>query len=212
MTAQKVFSLNNIAIVVYALFILGGWQKRIHTEDIALKCFELAPTKFSWVKYQQYPDLLTVWYALCDAEKTRYGRLVIGGSERKRGKGTDVSTGWRLSDNGIDWIKANKDKIEAALFGAKLPQNRLIEERRLRTLINSSAFNKYLTAGDKAGISHAEFAESLVCTVNTKLEIISERIEQLRSVANLLNQNRVEQYLDFCQKQLTRQLSGGGDG
>lgn len=44
-------NLSNIDIVVYALYVLGGWRERIHTEDIALKCFEIAPSRFSWVKY-----------------------------------------------------------------------------------------------------------------------------------------------------------------
>ena len=209
MTGEKTFSLSNITVAVYVLFILGGWHRRVHTEDIAVKCFELVPTRFSWVKYRQYPDLLTVWYALSDAEKARYGKLVIGGSERKRGKGTDGATGWRLSDNGIEWIKANKERIEAALFGSKPPQNRLTEERRLKSLMNSSAFKKYLAAGRESDISHAEFCESLICTVNTKPEILSERIEQLHSAAIMLNQDSIKQYLDFCRKHFSRQLSGG---
>ena len=36
-------NLSNIDIVVYALYLLGGWHERVHTDDIALKCFELAP-------------------------------------------------------------------------------------------------------------------------------------------------------------------------
>ena len=69
--------LSNIDIAVYALYLLGGWRDRIHTEDIALKCFELAPSKFSWVKYPEYPDNNTAYLSLGDAKKTKYGVLVI---------------------------------------------------------------------------------------------------------------------------------------
>ncbi len=62
-------SLSNIDIVVYALYALGGWRERIHTEDIALKCYEIAPSKFSWVKYPQYPDNHTAYLSLGDAKK-----------------------------------------------------------------------------------------------------------------------------------------------
>lgn len=212
MINKKLSTLNDIDVVVYALFILGGWQMRIHTEDIALKCFELARSKFSWVKYQEYPDLMTVWYALGDAKKERYGSLVIGGSERKKGSGSDISSGWRLTENGVRWIKENKERIETALTGVKTPQDRLVEDRRLKILINSTAFRKFLEHGEKILISPAEFAESLVCTVNTKPQIMYERLQQLYSSADILNQEKVKRYLDYCRKQFAKQLNGGSNG
>jgi len=40
--------LSNNDIVIYAIFKLGGVEKKIHTEDIAMECFKLSPEKFSW--------------------------------------------------------------------------------------------------------------------------------------------------------------------
>ena len=37
----------NRQLVVYALYLLGGDTERVHTEDIALRCFELFPASFS---------------------------------------------------------------------------------------------------------------------------------------------------------------------
>jgi len=70
-------------IVLYSLYLLGGWHKRVHTEDIALKCYEIAPSRFSWVKYPQYPDLAPARFALEATKKAQYGALVRGVSERK---------------------------------------------------------------------------------------------------------------------------------
>ena len=50
---QKISKLSNIDVTIYALYKLGGWQKRIHTEDIALECFKITPRKFSRTKYSQ---------------------------------------------------------------------------------------------------------------------------------------------------------------
>ncbi len=77
-------TLSNIDIALYALHLLGGQDHRVHTEDVALKCFELAPTQFSWVKYPNYPEYNTAYLALGDAQKAKYGGLVVGGSERRR--------------------------------------------------------------------------------------------------------------------------------
>lgn len=203
MTMQKNSTLSNIDIVVYALFILGGWRTRIHTEDIAIKCFELAPSKFSWVKYKQYPDLMTVWYALGDAEKTRYGGLVIGESERKKTK--DKLGGWRLSSNGVSWIEQHKKRIELSLEVAASPSNRLQEDRRLKALMSSLAFKKYLGKGAQTEISYTEFVESIFCTVNTERRIVLERLEQLSSIAVVLRQAAVNEYLEYCRNRFLMQ-------
>ncbi len=203
--------LRNIDIVLYVLYLLGGWQERIHTEDIAIKCFELVPSKFSWVKYRQYPDIMTVWYALGDAEKKKYGALVVGGSERKKGSGKDKFGGWRLSDNGVRWLNENKFRIERAMQIAIAPNDRLFENRRIKSLIQSKALKEYLKEGESANISLAEFAESIVCTVNTKPKIMSERLDQLYTAANILNQDNIKHYLDFCRKKFAKQITGGID-
>lgn len=200
----KETKLRDVDIVIYALYELGGWQERIHTEDIALRCFKIAPSKFSWVKYKDYPDLMAVWFALGDAKKERYGALVVGGSERKKGSGKDRFGGWRLSEKGLQWIKDNKYRIEETLHGGMSPDDRLLEDRRLKTLIRSQAYNKFITQGEKAEISHAEFAESLVCTVNTKPEILQERLEQLYSAADVLKQSEVKRYLNYCRNRFSK--------
>jgi hypothetical protein len=200
---KKEITLNDKDIVIYALYILGGYQKRVHTEDIALKCYEIAPTRFSWIKYPEYPDIQPVRFAL---EKCK--PLIVGSSERKL---PTTITGWRLTSDGIKWVKMNLDRIDQQLGKKQPPTERLVDNRRIKALINSRAFKKYLAEGEKAEISRADFAESLVCTVNTKPEIVSERIEQLHSAADLLNQDKVKQYLDFCRKSFAK-LQRGRDG
>ena len=38
--------LKSTHIAVYALSLLGGTHKKVHTEDIAKKCMEVAPNRF----------------------------------------------------------------------------------------------------------------------------------------------------------------------
>jgi len=88
MKKQKLDKLSDKDIVLYALYLLGGWQKRIHTEDIAFKCFQLAPSKFSWVKYPHFPDLAPARFALESVKRPKYGLLVKGESGRGPGNYT----------------------------------------------------------------------------------------------------------------------------
>jgi predicted HTH domain antitoxin len=191
-------NLSNIDIAVYALYLLGGWRERVHTEDIALKCFELAPSKFSWVKYPEYPDNNTAYLSLGDAKKQKYGALVKGGSERK--KEMQHIGGWKLTLHGVEWIEGNKLRIEESLGKHATTGERLDIDRKLKELRNSIAYSKFLRSGESGDISHAEFAESLVCTVNTSSEILNDRLEQLSSIAKELKKDDIEKYIRFCRE------------
>jgi hypothetical protein len=201
MVKEQIDTLSDKDIAIYALYLLGGWQKRVHTEDIALKCYELAPSKFSWVKYPQYPDATPARFALEAAKKQKYGALVKGESERKR---TSKNIGgWMLTDNGIEWAKANRRRIEEYL-GKHVPTgDRLPANRKLRELTESAAFKKFRERGEQAEISHAEFAGSLICTVNTTAEVLNDRLDQLSSMAVELKREDIKSYIEFCRKRFS---------
>ena len=217
---KKIDKLSGMDIVLYSLYLLGGWQKRVHTEDIALKCFQVAPSKFSWVKYPQYPDLAPARFALEAAKKPKYGALVDGRSERKRettprnlkdllndSKIINIS-GWILTGSGLKWVESNKARIEKFL-DIHIPRGtRLLVDRKIKELFNSSAFKKFKKYGEQAEISHAEFAESLVCTVNTRIEVLNNKLEQLYFIAKELKKEEVKNYVDFCRKKFASLLGG----
>lgn len=200
---KKIEKISDKDIVLYALYLLGGWQKRVHTEDIALKCYQIAPSKFSWVKYPQYPDPQPVRFAL-----EKCGALVKGGSERKK---TVKSVGGRmLTAEGIKWIKVNKPRIEQYLGKQRPIGDRLPTDRKLKELFKSMAFKKFLDHGEQAEISHAEFAESLVCTVNTRVEVLNDRLDQLYSIAEELRKEEVKNYVNFCRSRFASLLEKKG--
>ena len=203
MKEREIDKVSGKDIVLYALYLLDGWQKRVHTEDIALKCFKLAPSKFSWVKYSQYPDPAPARFALEAAKKPKYEALVKGASERKRNiksSKQESIKGWMLTDKGIQWIKGNKARIENHLDRHIPTGDRLPAERKLKELAGSVAFKKFKGYGDQAEISHAEFAESLVCTVNTRSAVLNDRLDQLYSIAEELRKEEVTNYVNFCRK------------
>lgn len=194
--------LSDKDIVLYALYLLGGWQRRVHTEDITLSCYQLARSRFSWIKYPQYPDIQPVRFAL-EKVGPKHGGLVDGKSERKD---RSIKGGWRLTENGVKWIEANRTRIEQCL-GKDVPvKGRLLEDRRLNELLKSSAFKKFDRGGEEAEISHAEFAESLICTVNAGAKVLNERLEQFYSAAEVLKREKVKDYLNFCRRKFASLL------
>ena len=207
MTDRHAMKLSDKDIVLYALYLLGGWQERIHTEDIALKCHQLAPSRFSWVKYPQYPDIQPVRFAL-EKVGAKHGGLVEGKSERKD---KAIVGGWRLTESGVQWIEANRTRIEQSLAKDVSIKDRLPQNRRINELFRSLAFRKFQQYGEKAEISHAEFAESLVCTVNTKADVLIERLEQLYSAAEELKRQEIKDYVDFCRGKFALLLNRRGE-
>ena len=206
---EKVNKLSNMDVVLYVLYKLGGWQKRINTEDITLECFKVTPRKFSWIKYPRYPDIMPVLFSLESAKKKQYGALVVGETERKRT--IKLIGGWMLTVKGIRWIKDNIFRIEQILNENKITTGRLSTDRKINELYKSIAFKKFIALQEKANISHAEFAESLICTVNTGVKILNDRLEQLNSVAEELNKEEIKNYVNFCQKKFESLLTEGAN-
>ena len=115
-----------------------------------------------------------------------------------------------LTVNGIEWVKANKGRIEEYL-GKHIPTgDRLPADRKLRELMGSVAFRKFRDRGEQAELSHAEFAESLVCTVNTKAEVLNDCLGQLYSIAQELKREDVKSYINFCRKRFASILGREG--
>ncbi|MEI6135216.1 MAG: hypothetical protein WCP72_09595 [Desulfomonile sp.] len=188
--------MNNPNIAVYALHLLGGWYQRIHTEDVAVKCYELAPSRFSWTKYPQYPDLAAARYSLESAAKDSFGKLVEGASEKTRT--SKKFLGWRLTEAGREWIKANRETVEKELGTVGIVGDRTLADRRFKELLRSRAFAKFRKRGPQADISLAEFAEALLCTVNAGQQILRERLDQIEAITKEFNKPEVAEFLRYC--------------
>lgn len=102
-------------LVTWAVGLLGGDQKRIDTEDVAVKVFEIAPKRFSWKKYPHQINLELVRVYLSDAKKPEHGALLAGSGR----------TGWSLTRKGLDWIRSAKTRLQAldASEGARRPSS-----------------------------------------------------------------------------------------
>ena len=124
--------LSNWRIAVLALYSLGGATQRQHQEDIAVKCHELAPRRFSWERYA-FPNLDIVGKALRDAKHRKNGELIAG----------DKRIGWLLTPDGIDWASSNthvaSDSMTsgASVLGAA-------EDRELRQLKSHRLFEAFI--------------------------------------------------------------------
>jgi hypothetical protein len=140
-----------VEVVTLAVYQLGGAQKAVDTEDVAMEADRLAPGRFSWKKYPGQINLELIRVFLSDAKKTQNG-LVIG-SQR---------TGWRLTQEGLNWAetaaktlgKSNLSRTRAQLrSGGPEEQHRRRERDRL---LKSAAWRIWKSGGRDIPISEAK--------------------------------------------------------
>ena len=84
--------LSNSELVTLAVFLIGGNDRYVDTEDVAMKTHELAPGRFSWRKYTDQINLELVRVRLSEAKSAAHGAML-------RGSGT---RGWILTAAGFN--------------------------------------------------------------------------------------------------------------
>jgi hypothetical protein len=122
--AKKSLTASQIEVVTLAVFLAGGDQLAVDTEDVAIRAHEIAPGRFSWRKYPDRINLELVRVYLSDAKKIHKGGMLLGSGR----------TGWSLTPTGHAWIR----KRSKALLNEELVRSRedskagSIDEQRWR--------------------------------------------------------------------------------
>jgi hypothetical protein len=84
------------------VYLLGGAQKRVDTEDVAIKVFDLAPKRFGWRKYPSQINLELVRVYLSAAKNVKLGELLVGSGR----------TGWSLTRKGLTWLRSAESELQ----------------------------------------------------------------------------------------------------
>ena len=123
-------------VVTLALYRLGGGQKAVDTEDVAIEAHRLAPGRFSWKKFPDQINLELIRVFLSDAKKMKNG--LVMGSRR---------TGWRLTHEGLRWAETAAQALPGSDLSRTRAQSRSggpEEQRRRRErkrLLESAAWS-----------------------------------------------------------------------
>lgn len=195
---------TNIDVVLYTLYLLSGTTKKVFTEDIAIKSFELAPQYFSWKLYPQYPNLDTVRIALFDAQKQKNGGLVIG----RYGKAMSgkLADGWIFSPVGIVWIEKSKSRITKSLRTTH-PVPRTDLGDKIYKLENSTAYKKFIKDNSYSGIKPYEFTDFLDASLDTPAIILRERLGRAKAIAATAKRKKLLAFLDQGEKHFSKLIN-----
>jgi hypothetical protein len=189
--------INNILIAVYALYRIGGAEKDLHTEDIALECFKIAPDRFCWTRYPQYPDIQPAMKRLWDAKKMN----LVRGSAKK---------GWALTPTGLDWLKPQIPKVESPLEAIRKATAKPVDRAQRNKVLNDveqhEAFQKFRALRQKAEIRDFEFVDVLRCGLDSSPDVIRDRLERLRGQAHDAERKDIIDFVVFCEERFSKLL------
>ena len=184
--------LSNVKVAALALWSLGGATHPQHQEDVASKCFDLAPSRFSWSRYPKYPNLETAAIALRDAKKEKNGALV---------KGSNLD-GFLLTPSGVEWAQTSQHLLPDA--GAMSTNSALRQEDV--AALNSLRFHKTFESWQRQDndVETYQIADAVQLTADAPRRIILQRIDQLANSAHLAGLDDLRRYITWLRANLEK--------
>jgi hypothetical protein len=198
-------AVTNVDVAVYALAVLDGAEKRVYSEAVAARCFELDPARFSWrlPEYRNWPDKYVVKTALEDAKKDEYGFLVDGAYNLDPAK-----DGWRLTPNGALWFRTHSARV-AAHFATSSPATTTKDQKRiLRDIQKESLFRQFAQTRTMTDVSSYAFTDMLNCSPDASADVIAIKFRRLLSSARMADDHDIIEFLTACAERFSTLMPG----
>ena len=190
--------IKNIELVTLALYQLGGTNKSIDTEDIAVKSDEIDNERFKWrnKKYKEFVDRGLILESLNAARVRKIGSFLKGNDDK----------GWILTTEGLKFCKNSKHKFNHTVVRkkrlSKVDKKYLIrEETRIK---NTEAFNKYFY-GDKKNITREEIKTLFKVDDYTSKSDLQKRIVNL--LGNFQDEDNIYKLIDSYKKEVLQYVA-----
>jgi hypothetical protein len=185
-----------------ALHLEGGTSKRVHTEDVTLRCFNLAPDAFSWLKHRGYPDKEVARKDLVRLRDGQYGEMLVDGRAgvtRVEDDGAAISDGWKLTEAGTKWIIANQSRLESQLGVRIAKTTRQEAMKALDRIRKHKSYAEFAQQRGKFVPQLGELAAMLRCRVDAEDRVWASRFASLRNQAQLAGESEILDFLEHCE-------------
>jgi len=192
--------LFNSEIVLYALYLLGGAERTVHTEDIAAQVFRypLGRQRFRWSRYPQYPDKERVAKALRRLKATA-GRSFVQGRENVGAK-NDRRDGWVLTPEGVDFVKAAERRLAEAIRTASGFRLSYDADAFRRRVTSSPCFRAYRRRRSFQGTPDHVFSDLLYCLPDSPNTKVRAAYEKLLATAKAINAADIVEFLEAAKE------------
>jgi hypothetical protein len=176
--------LANHEVATYALWRAGGVTRAIDTEDVALLCWQMAPTRFSWKSYPQFPDKEIIRFALADAKKIKYGGLVQGSG----------AEGWLLTMNGVKWVELNLEVIRQLDSAATHSRVHRGDDQQLRQAQQHHLFQQW-RSGNTEPPRYYDVADLARLPADAPRATVDESLSRLEKLAEIAGDQGLKDFI-----------------
>lgn len=193
---------TNHEVFLWALSQLGGIHGFVDVEHVFVKCFEVAPQRFSWRTRSDLPDYKKCAKALRDAEAKRPKLLVKTGD----------SFGRQFTVEGQAWLEAHKARLNTRIGGVDVVQEPRSRHRArlIAEVERSTVFQEW--AASRTVVSEKwRMAELLKCSPDSQKVIWNDRLQILRAAARAAGKNDLLQFLEAVASKRSIWFRGGAE-
>lgn len=189
--SRKFTKLTKREIVLISLFQVGGNKKKVHTEEISYKAFQINRENFSWrlKKFNKFPDITPTYKTLTHL---RDEKKVFGTKDEDPNK-----DGWILTEDGLNYCNSDLSDFLGIKKNKSKPQQ---HEKAFVISIKRSGYfkdwkNKNISSlSDRSIYDVADFLK--VLTSNTPRLV--EKFYETRLLAKEID-NYVYEFLNFIE-------------
>ena len=130
-------SFSNMDVAAFAAYLLGGENRYVSTEEIAVAASRLDPGRFTWQNYPEQIDLNKVQRCLSAADRGGCGNLLAGSAK----------TGWMLTGKGVEFSREHAGALPdaATLFSPMSEEGRRFRPWQRRRIQAHPAFKKVVS-------------------------------------------------------------------
>lgn len=195
---KRIPNISNSDLIPIALYDLDGLNKFIDIEDIFYKCYELAPKRIKWRKYD-IPNYKTAAKALQEFE-AKHPECFIK---------TADGLGRKLTIEGVEWINKNLPRIKKILSKKELSQpSRRPQHRILNKFFDNESFQSFQN-GKKPKMDKYVISELFLCAPDSPPSVWRERYEDYRIAANDSENTKILDFLVFLKDNHPDWFDGG---
>ncbi|MFC2064166.1 hypothetical protein ACFLXB_03610 [Chloroflexota bacterium] len=195
---NNAIKISNSDLIPIALYDLGGVEKFVDIEDIFYKCYDYAPSRIKWRKYN-IPNYKTAAKALQEFEAKHPGYMIKTADGLSR----------KLTVEGIEWINNNLPRVMRRLSIKNLSnQSRRPQHRILKKFFDHKAFQSY-QKGITPDFDKYSISELFLCAPDSPPSIWKQRFEDYRLAANDSGNTDILNFLELLKEDHPDWFDGG---
>jgi hypothetical protein len=172
---REITSISDFDLVLFALYVCGGAEHPVNTEDVAAQVFRYVPGKerYKWERHD-YPDKEKVADELCRMENAKPLALVkadvIFDSKKDR------KDNWELTEAGVERIRKNRSRFV-----------KVLDLRGTReTITGTTCYQIFLKDRSLAKAHKYDMAQVLYCLADasklSRAEAFGRRIAEAKDI------------------------------